>query len=81
MSALEGFPLPVTARHDENGNHIPPYIKEWREAADPDSPRHDPERGIRGSEVERDQKQQLQFHEHLKEHRRRGEPAVVIENT
>jgi hypothetical protein len=80
MTHLEGFPLPVTARHDEHGNHIPPHIPEWLAAADPASPYYDPMRAVRGSEVERDQRQKAAFHTHLAEHRRRGEPAAVNEN-
>jgi hypothetical protein len=75
MTHLEGFPLPATAKHDEDGHHIAPYIREWRRAADPASPHYDPERTVRGSEVERDQRQRAQFHEHLEEHRRRAESA------
>lgn len=81
MTHLEDFPLPATARHDEDGNHIPPRIQEWYDAADPDHPNYDPMRAVRGSEVERDQRQQAAFAAHLDEHRRRGEPAVVIEPT
>lgn len=72
MTTLEGFPLPPTARHDEHGNHVTPYIAEWR---------RNPGAGmITGRLVEHDQAQKAQFAEHLAEHRRRGEPAVVIEN-
>jgi hypothetical protein len=80
MTALEGFPLPATAKHDENGNHVRPYIPEWRRAAEPTTYGYDPNRAIRGREVERDQSQQRVFHEHLEEHRRRDEPAIVVEN-
>lgn len=80
MANIEGFPLPPTARHDANGNHIPPFIKAWREAADPESRHYDPDRAVRGSEVERNERQQAAFTAHLKEHRRRGEPAAVIED-
>jgi hypothetical protein len=73
MTALEEFPLPATAKHDEHGNHIPPHIPEWRRAAGTD-------RVMKGSEVERNQRQKAQFEEHLAEHRRRGEPAIVVEN-
>lgn len=79
MTALEGFPLPATAKHDEDGNHVPPYIPEWRRAATPGTYSYDPNRTVRGSEVERDQRQKRVFHEHLEEHRRRGEPAIVVE--
>lgn len=80
MSVIEDHPLPTTARHDGNGNHVPPYIQAWRAAADPESPQYDPNRVVRGSEVERDQRQKRLFHEHLEEHRRRGEPAKIIED-
>ncbi|MER6605686.1 hypothetical protein ABT282_07170 [Streptomyces sp. NPDC000927] len=79
MTTLEGFPLPVTAGHDEHGNHIPPHIPEWRRAADQASPQHDPNRVVRGSEVERNERQQRLFYEHISEHRRRGESAEVVE--
>lgn len=79
MSTLDGYPLPATARHDEHGNHIPPCIPAWRAAADPASPHYDPMRAVRGSEVERDQRQKAAFHAHLEAHRRRGEATVVIE--
>ena len=81
MTKIEEFSLPTTAHHDEDGNHVPPYIKEWRRAADvSNSATYDPDRTIRGSEVERDQRQKAQFQAHLEEHRRRGEPAIVIED-
>jgi hypothetical protein len=70
VSDLEGFPLPPTARHDEHGNHIPPHIPEWRAAAGTD-------RVVRGSEVERNERHHKAFSEHLNEHRRRGESALV----
>ncbi|MBD3004623.1 hypothetical protein [Streptomyces sp. 5-10] len=79
MGALEDFPLPSTAQHDEHGNHIPPYIIEWRMAADPTSYAYDPNRVARGREVERNDRQQRRFREHLEEHERRGEPAEVVE--
>lgn len=79
MCTIEGFPLPPTAQHDEQGRHVTPYIREWREAADPTSPAYDPDRPVRGSEIERDQRQKAQFAAHLAEHRRRGEPAEVVE--
>ncbi|MFD4858368.1 hypothetical protein [Streptomyces atratus] len=79
MSSLDGFPLPATAEHDDHGNHIPPHIPAWRAAADPESPHYDPNRAVRGSEVERDQRQKAEFHAHLQEHRRRGEPTIVVE--
>lgn len=79
MSALEGFPLPATARHDESGNHYPPYIPQWRDAADRTHPAYDPQRSISGREVERDQQQKKAFAAHLAEHRRRGENPVVID--
>jgi hypothetical protein len=79
VSALEGFPLPPTARHDESGNHIPPHIPEWREASDPSSPQYNPDRPVFGREVERNERNQAAFHAHLEEHRRRGERAVVKE--
>jgi hypothetical protein len=72
MTHLEGFPLPVTARHDENGNHIPPHISEWR--------RNPGAHAVKGSEVETDQRRKAAFAAHLEEHRRRSEPAVVIED-
>lgn len=72
MTAIEGFPLPVTAKHDEGGNHVPPYIKEWRH-----NPGH---HAVLGSQVETNERRQRVFHEHLEEHRRRGEPAIVVED-
>lgn len=72
MTALEGFPLPKTAKHDENGNHVPPYIPEWVRGAGTD-------RAVLGSEVERDQRQKAAFAEHIQEHRRRSEPVIVVE--
>lgn len=73
MTHIEGFPLPATARHDEDGNHIPPHIPEWR---------RNPGAGtISGRLVERDQRQKAAFHAHLEEHRRRGEAATVTEET
>ncbi len=72
MTHLEGVPLPATSRHDENGNHSPPHIPEWRRAAGTD-------RVVKGSEVERDQRQKAQFEAHLAEHRRLGQPAIVVE--
>lgn len=69
---IEGFPLPVTARHDEHGNHIRPHVPEWRDAAGTD-------RVVKGSEIERDQRQKALFAAHLDEHVRRGEPATVTE--
>lgn len=80
MTTLDGYPLPTTARHDEDGNHIPPFIPEWRTAADPKSCAYDPNRAVRGREVERDQRQKALFHDHLEEHRRRGESATTIED-
>lgn len=79
MTAIEGSPLPPTARHDADGNHIPPHIPEWRAAATPGAPGYDPDRTVRGREVERDQKQRAAFLAHLEDHRRRGEPAVTVE--
>lgn len=72
MSGLEGFPLPPTSGHDDQGRHIVPHIPEWRRAAGSD-------RVVRGSEVVRDQRQKEKFYAHLKEHRRRGEPVEVVE--
>jgi hypothetical protein len=72
VTTLDSHPLPQTARHDEKGDHIPPHIPEWRRAAGSD-------RVVRGSEVERNQRQKAAFAAHLAEHRRRGEPAVVVE--
>lgn len=71
MSGLEGFPLPPTSGHDDQGRHIVPHIREWRRAAGSDRP-------VRGSEVERNQRYLTQFYAHLGEHRRRGEPVEVI---
>lgn len=79
MSALEDFPLPAMARHDKDGNHHPPYIPEWRDAADPQSPAYEPNRVARGYEIERDQQHKAVFAAHLAEHRRRGENPVVID--
>lgn len=80
MTHLDDFPLPATARHDEHGNHIPPHIPEWRRAADPTTYGYDPNRVVRGREVERDQRQQAAFAAHLAEHRRRGESVTVVED-
>lgn len=71
MTHLEGFPLPATASHDENGDHIRPHIPAWR--------RNPGAHTVKGSEVERDQARRAEFAAHLDEHRRRGEPANVIE--
>lgn len=79
MSTLEGFPLPVTAHHDEDGNHHPPYIPAWRNAADRHHPDYDPQRIVSGREVERDEQQKAVFASHLAEHRRRGENPAVID--
>jgi hypothetical protein len=65
-------PLPPTAAHDEHGNHIPPHIPAWRR--NPGTGRT-----VKGSEVERDQRQKAQFAAHLEEHRQSGEPADVVE--
>lgn len=70
MTRLDDVPLPSTSRHDEDGNHIPPHIPEWRR--NPGAGRT-----VKGSEVERDQRQRADFEAHLAEHRRRGESAVV----
>lgn len=78
MTHLEGFPLPATSKHDEYGNHIPPHIPEWRRAADSQTYGYDPNRVIRGREVERNQRQKAAFEAHLTEHVRRSEPAVVV---
>lgn len=72
MTTLEGFPLPNTAEHDEDGNHIPPYIREWVRTAGTD-------RVVKGSEVERDQQQKAVFAAHIQEHRRRNEPEITVE--
>lgn len=79
MTHLEGFPLPTTARHDEDGDHIPPHIPEWRNAADPDHPHYDPMRVVRAFEIVRDQDGKNQLAAHLEEHRRRGERARITE--
>ena len=79
MSELEGFPLPATAHHDEDGNHHPPFIQEWRDAADRHHPAYDPDRVARGGEIRNDQRQKVTFAVHLAEHRRRGEDATVID--
>ncbi len=70
MSGLDGFPLPPTSGHNPQGRHIVPHIREWRRTAGSD-------RAVRGSEVERNQRQLSQFYAHLEEHRRRGEPVEV----
>lgn len=72
-------PLPATARHDADGNHIPPYIPEWRNAATPGHPSYNPNRVARGSEVERDEIQKRAFAAHLAAHRQLGQPANIIE--
>jgi hypothetical protein len=71
MTMIEGFPLPATARHDANGNHIPPHIPAWHRTPGAHT--------VKGSEVEADQRMKAQFAAHLAEHRRRGESAVVVE--
>lgn len=73
MTHIEGFHLPFLARHDEHGNHIPPHIPEWR--------RNPGAHAVRGSEVERDQRQKAAFEAHLAEHRRRGESDTVVEES
>lgn len=73
MTHLEGFPLPATSLHDEDGNHIPPHMPEWR--------RNPGAHAVKGSEVEADQRRKATFAAHIAEHRRRGEAAVVIEGT
>lgn len=77
MANIEGFPLPVTSLHDEEGRHVPPHIEEWLTAADPESPSYDPNRAVRGREVELDQRRKAAFTAHLQEHWRRGEAAEV----
>lgn len=72
-------PLPATSYHDEHGNHTPPYMTEWRNAADPQHPAYDPNRVVRGTEVSRFEGKKALFAEHLEEHRRKGEPAIVVE--
>lgn len=80
MTHIDGYPLPATARHDEHGNHIPPHIPEWRRAADSANPHtYDPNRVVKGSEIETDQRRRAAFAAHLAEHRRRGESTVVVE--
>lgn len=71
MAEIDGFPLPATAYHDRDGNHVPPHIPEWRRAAGT-------MRTPLGREIERDQRQKELFAAHLAEHRRRGEPDIVI---
>lgn len=75
MSVIDGFPLPRTAGHDEHGHHIPPHIETWRKAAQ----EGDTDRVVLGSEVARDQRNKAMFAAHLEEHRRRGEPTIVVE--
>lgn len=70
MTYLEGFPLPATARHDEDGAHIPPHIPAWR--------RNRGVHTVTGREIEADQRRKAQFAAHLEEHRRRGEPVVIL---
>lgn len=78
MSHLPSHPLPA-AWHDEDGDHVRPTIPEWVRAADPKSSDYDPNRAVRGSEVERDQRQKALFASHLEEHHRRGEPDRIKE--
>lgn len=75
MSFIAGYPLPPTSGHDEHGHHIPPHIPEWRKAAQ----EGDTDRVVRGSEVARDQRNKALFDAHLAEHRRRGEPADIVQ--
>lgn len=71
MTAIEDFPLPATSRHDENGNHIPPHIPNWRRNQGTD-------RTVLGSEVKANERRQAVFAAHLREHLRRGESAGVV---
>ena len=71
MTSLEGFPLPATSGHDEHGNHIRPTIPAWRRSPGAHT--------VKGSEVERDQRQRAAFQAHLDEHARRGEPTGIVE--
>lgn len=81
MTVIADFPLPATAFHDKDGNHIPPHMPIWRAAADPGSCMYDPDRVARGTEVVTDQHRRALFADHLEEHRRMGEPAVTVEGT
>lgn len=81
MTHLDSHPLPVTSRHLEDGSHVPPHMEIWRLAADPSSKHYDPDRIMTGAEIEADQNRKAAFAAHLAEHRRRGEPAVVAEES
>lgn len=68
MTNLSSRPLPPTARHDADGNHVPPPWPGGSSGV------------VKGSLVEMDQRRKAQFEAHLAEHRRKGEPAVVKEH-
>lgn len=70
MTHIEEVPLPRTAQHDAMGNHLPPHIPYWRKNPGAHT--------VKGSEVELDQTRRAQFAAHLAEHRRKGEPAIVV---
>lgn len=78
MTHLEGFPLPATSSHDKHGRHVPPHIPEWRRAATPGTYGYDPNRVVRGREIERDQRQKAAYSRHMAEHRSRGESADEV---
>lgn len=81
MTHLDSHPLPITSRHLEDGSHVPPHMEIWRLAADPSSKHYDPNRIALSTEITADQDRKARFAAHLEEHRRRGEPAVVTEES
>lgn len=78
MTHLDSHPIPADW-HADNGYHITPQIKAWVEAADPASPRYDPDRAVRGYEVEADQEQKRRFYAHIQEHINRGDDPKITE--
>ena len=71
MTHIDTHPLPATAYHDENGNHVPPHIPAWRRSPGAHT--------VKGSEVVADQHRKAAFAAHLAEHRRLGQPATTTE--
>jgi hypothetical protein len=76
MSHLDSHPIPASW-HDADGNHIVPRIRDWVIASDPDSPHYNPNRVVRGSEVERDQQQKALFYAHIRAHVDRGDNPQI----
>lgn len=73
MTHLDSHPIPQTARHDADGNHIPPHIPDWR--------RNPGAHAVKGSQVEADQRRKAAFAAHLAEHARLNQPTTVIEES